>query len=119
MSTLPPQAVAAAPPAAGAAALQLTRTADGAIDVHGPLTFATARRALALGREVLGKSGVPTVQIDCSGVTACDSAGLAVLLEWLGLAKQAARQLHYTHLPQGLTALARISEVEELLTRGV
>jgi len=51
--------------------------------------------------------------------TAGDSAGLAVLLEWLGLAKQAGRQLHYTHLPQDLTALAGISELQELLARGV
>jgi ABC-type transporter Mla MlaB component len=42
-----------------------------------------------------------------------------VLLEWLGLAKQAGRHLHYTQLPQDLTALAHISEVEELLARGV
>ncbi|HSY45040.1 MAG TPA: STAS domain-containing protein [Steroidobacteraceae bacterium] len=118
MSTLPPQAAAAAPSGAGAAALQLVRAADGNVRVHGPLTFATARRALALGRELLGASA-HAVEIDCSGVTAGDSAGLAVLLEWLGLAKQAGRQLHYTHLPQDLTALAGISELQELLARGV
>jgi len=118
MSTLPAHA-AAALPAAGAAALQLARAADGTIGVHGPLTFATARRALALGRELLGASGAHAVEIDCSGVTAGDSAGLAVLLEWLGLAKQAGRQLHYTNLPQDLTALAGISELQELLARGV
>ncbi len=118
MSTLPPPA-AAALPAAGATALQLARGADGNVRVHGPLTFATARRALALGRESLGASGAQALEIDCSGVTTCDSAGLAVLLEWLGLAKQAGRHLHYTQLPQDLTALAHISEVEELLARGV
>ena len=83
MSTLPPQAAAATPPGAGAAALQLARAADGTIAVHGPLTFATARRALALGRELLGASAAHAVEIDCSGVTAGDSAGLAVLLDWL------------------------------------
>jgi phospholipid transport system transporter-binding protein len=117
MSTLPPPAAAALP--AGAAALQLARGADGNVRVHGPLTFATARRALALGRESLGASGAQALEIDCSGVTTCDSAGLAVLLEWLGLAKQVGRQLHYTHLPQNLTALAGISELQELLARGV
>jgi phospholipid transport system transporter-binding protein len=119
MSTLPPQAAAAAPPGAGAAALQLVTAADGTINVHGPLTFATAHRAFALGRELLGAGGAHAIEIDCSGVTAGDSAGLAVLLEWLGLAKQAGRQLHYTHLPQDLTALAGISELQELLARGV
>jgi len=49
----------------------------------------------------------------------CDSAGLAVLLDWLGAAKRRGRTLRYTHLPADLTALARISEVEDLLERGV
>jgi ABC-type transporter Mla MlaB component len=42
-----------------------------------------------------------------------------VLLAWLGTARGAGRNLRYTHLPSGLAALARISEVEEFLTRGV
>jgi len=42
-----------------------------------------------------------------------------VLLDWLGAMKRAGRALRYTHLPAGLVALARISEVEELLERGV
>jgi phospholipid transport system transporter-binding protein len=48
-----------------------------------------------------------------------DSAGLAVLLDWLSAAKSAGRSLRYAHLPQELVALARISEVDELLARGV
>jgi phospholipid transport system transporter-binding protein len=48
-----------------------------------------------------------------------DSAGLAVLLDWLSAAKRAGRSLRYAHLPEDLVALARISEVDELLARGV
>ena len=42
-----------------------------------------------------------------------------MLLDWLGAMKRAGRALRYTHLPQGLVALGRISEVEGLLERGV
>jgi len=44
------------------------------------------------------------------------SVGEITLGEYL---KRAGRTLRYTHLPAGLVALARISEVEELLERGV
>ena len=66
--------------------------------------------ASAAGREL---------EVDCAGISASDSAGLAVLLDWLGAAKRAGRSLRYRQLPAGLMALGRISEVEVLLERGV
>jgi ABC-type transporter Mla MlaB component len=57
------------------------------------------------------------LQIDCAGVTASDSAGLACLDGWpLPLA---GRKLQLLALPEGLVALGRISEVEQLLSAGV
>jgi len=41
------------------------------------------------------------------------------LLEWLSVARRAGRSLRYAQLPEGLAALARISDLEELLERGV
>jgi ABC-type transporter Mla MlaB component len=41
------------------------------------------------------------------------------LLEWLSVARRTGRSLRYAQLPQGLAALARISDLEELLERGV
>jgi len=102
-----------------AAAFRLVASADGRLSAQGPLTFATARRARALGAQLLGAAGGGALEVDCGGVTASDSAGLAVLLDWLAIARHAGHTLRYTHLPSGLTALARISEVDELLGRGV
>jgi len=53
--------------------------------------------------------------IDLSGVTGSDSAGLALLLEWLSVARAAKKSLRYEHMPAQLQQLARLSEVEELL----
>lgn len=86
---------------------------------EGPLTFASARRARELGLDALEAAGDGGLTIDCQGVTASDSAGLAVLLDWLAAARAQGRSLRFTHLPQGLAALGRISEVNELLERGV
>jgi phospholipid transport system transporter-binding protein len=100
-------------------AFQLTATAAGALSAQGQLTFATARRACELGVQTLTHTAGAKLEIDCQGITLSDSAGLAVLLEWLGVARRAGRSLRYTKLPEGLAVLAHISDVQELLERGV
>jgi phospholipid transport system transporter-binding protein len=102
-----------------AAAFRLVPAAEGGLTAQGALTFANARRACDLGIAALERGSGGALEIDCSGINGSDSAGLAVLLEWLGVAKRAGRSLRYTHLPQGLAALARIGDVGDLLTRGV
>ena len=68
---------------------------------------------LPLGVEAI-ESGRAAV-IDLVGVTASDSSGLALLIEWLSVAKGASRVLRYDNIPTQLQQLARLSEVEELL----
>jgi phospholipid transport system transporter-binding protein len=107
---------------APAETFDLVAAADGRYTAEGALTFATARQARELGAQLLlagGGNGAATLEIDCRGISVADSAGLAVLLDWLGAARRRGRTLRYTHLPADLTALARISEIEELLERGV
>ena len=100
-------------------AFRLVPGASGGFAAQGPLNFASARRACELGVRALTEAPGGKLEIDCRGITVSDSAGLAVLLEWLGMAKRANRSLRYTQLPEGLAALARISDVQELLERGV
>jgi phospholipid transport system transporter-binding protein len=107
----------ATPEASGS--FQLAPSANGRFVAGGPLTFATARHAREQGLRCLASAAGGELEVDCGGITASDSAGLAVLLDWLGTVKRAGRSLRYTHLPPGLLALGRISEVEELLERGV
>lgn len=97
----------------------LVAGADGQLAALGALTFVTARRAHEEGLRSLSGPATGALEVDFGGITASDSAGLAVLLDWLGAAKRAGRSLRYRRLPAGLVALARISEVEELLERGV
>jgi phospholipid transport system transporter-binding protein len=101
-----------------AASFTLELEAAGHCVARGALTFATARAARARGLAALGASTGP-LEIDCGALGLADSAGLAVLLDWLSAAKGDGRSLRFTHLPEDLLALARISEVDELLARGV
>jgi phospholipid transport system transporter-binding protein len=100
-------------------AFTLTQVAPGVLRAEGALTFATARAALATGVAALSAAATDAVEIDCRAVNPADSAGLAVLLDWLAAARGAGRSLRYVNLPQDLEGLAHISEVEELLQRGV
>jgi phospholipid transport system transporter-binding protein len=94
----------------------ISEPAAGRILVAGELTFATARDARHLGLLVLEGSSAQRLIIDCSGVTRSDSAGLAVLLDWLAWGRRKSRVIALENLPASLVAIAKISEVDELLT---
>ncbi len=81
--------------------------------VNGSLHFTTVSGLLHAGTDAID-SGHAAV-IDLAGVTASDSSGLALLIEWLSVAKAAGRALRYDNMPSQLHQLARLSEVEELL----
>ena len=94
----------------------ISEAAAGRIVVTGELTFATARDARQLGVLVLESSRANQAVIDCSGVTRADSAGLSVLLDWLAWGRRKSRTVTLENLPASLVAIARISEVDGLLT---
>jgi phospholipid transport system transporter-binding protein len=82
--------------------------------VVGSLHFSTVSALLAAGVKAIndGRGEV----IDLAGVTASDSSGLALLIEWLSVAKAAGHALQFENIPSQLQQLARLSEVEELLS---
>jgi len=78
------------------------------------LVFATAKELLAAGSVQFAQE-LPR-EIDLSGVTASDSAGLALLIEWMGLAHKRGGSVHFTGTPAQLTALAKISDLDRVLS---
>ena len=82
--------------------------------VVGSLEFATVARLLPLGTAAI--EGGHAAVIDLAGVTGSDSSGLALLIEWLSVAKDARRSLRYENMPAQLHQLADLSEVEGLFT---
>jgi phospholipid transport system transporter-binding protein len=95
--------------------IQISEPTPGRIVVTGELTFATARDARQVGTLVLEGSRAPNLVIDCAGVARGDSAGLAVLLDWLAWARRKSRPIRLENLPASLVAIAKISEVDGLL----
>jgi phospholipid transport system transporter-binding protein len=99
---------------AAAPAWQLTAAGDARYELSGCAGFSTARALLLEGKRLFASQ--PSVVVDLGGVTATDSAGLAVLLCWLAEARQGGRLLTLHNLPAALRAIARISDVEAMLT---
>ena len=84
--------------------------------VNGVLHFTTVTALLRSGSEAIanGRAAV----IDLEGVKDSDSSGLALLIEWLSIARAEHKSLRYENIPAQLHQLARLSDVEELLTAG-
>ena len=80
--------------------------------VSGALTLATVAAVLREGSAVIGQ-GVRTV--DLAEVGELDSSALALMLAWLREAKRQKRELQFANLPQGLTTIARLYGVADLL----
>lgn len=95
-------------------AAKLEQQGEGRYGVSGELSFATVTDLLLQSRSLF--AGESDIEVDLSGVTHADSAGLSLLIEWLRQAKLQGKQLHYLALPVQLSALASISEVEGLLS---
>ena len=82
--------------------------------VVGSLEFTTVAALLAVGSAAICAGRAPV--IDLAAVTGSDSAGLALLIEWLSVAKSAGRTLRYENIPSQLRQLARLSDLDSLIS---
>ena len=94
-------------------ACRLEQREPGHWALAGDLGLETAAGILAQGESAF--SGVARADVDLSRVTDADSAGLAVLIEWVRGACGSGRSITYHGLPPRLAELARIGGVADLL----
>ena len=95
---------------------ELKDLGEGRFKLDGEMNFDTAER-------ILRSSEVPfeqytRLEVDLSGVTDADSAGLALLLEWITWANHTVREIRFISIPERIIAIARTTEVDPLLYRG-
>jgi phospholipid transport system transporter-binding protein len=105
----------------GSDQVEIVSVAPDRYAVRGALTFRTARTACESAMRMLNGSngGGGPIEVDCAGVSESDSAGLAVLVYWLGRAQSAGRGLKFSNIPAEIHALARISDIDEIVEAGV
>ena len=91
----------------------IERAGPGRLVASGELGFATAAQALRQGDELIRRE--QACVIDLGRVESGDSAGVAVLVDWLASAKARGTTIAYESIPAQMLAIARISDLEDLL----
>ncbi len=96
--------------------LGLQDKGDGRFALTGDMSFETAETLLRESEDMF--EGHTRIEVDLSGVGKADSAGLALLLEWVTWANHTVREIRYTDMPERVLAIAKTTEVDHLLDRG-
>ncbi len=94
---------------------QLIPGDDGVWRLRGELSFASVPEMLSKSAELFAAGG--DLVLDLQDVDAADSAGLALLLEWLAMSQQRKQRLQLRNLPKGIQAIADMSNLGPLLER--
>ncbi|NBV74730.1 MAG: STAS domain-containing protein [Methylococcaceae bacterium] len=92
-------------------ALKLTEEAPGYYTLKGSLTFASIDSHAPQPFKFL--RGVDSMSIDLSQLQASDSAGLALMIEWIRQSRMSRVKLSFRNIPEQLMALARISGLDD------
>ena len=95
---------------------ELKDLGDGRFELGGDMSFETAERILAASEGPFEEH--TRIEVDLSAVRKADSAGLALLLEWITWANHTVREISYIGMPERVLAIAKTTEVDALLNRG-
>lgn len=79
----------------------------------GPLIMDSAAEHVAKGRD-MAKGG--DLVVDLSGITECDSAALALMLDWMRACTAQGGKVSFRSIPPGLVSLAQVYGVDDLLS---
>jgi len=92
---------------------RISSTSPGRYQLEGELSFASVQ--LALQKTAKFFVSPARMVFDLAKVSKADSAGLALLLEWLRQAALGGVELHYVNLPLQLQAMAALVGVDGIL----
>jgi phospholipid transport system transporter-binding protein len=98
-----------------AAVARINEAGPGRYRLEGPMTMTTVVALRSEGLRAFER-GTGAIEVDLADVQRADSGGLALLIDWLAWARHARRALRYAALPAAIRSLARLSDVEALLT---
>jgi len=96
----------------------LKRREDGCFVLNGALTFKTVPVIWRQGLDLFSEA--PSLLLDLSGVIRSDSAGVALLIEWMRFARSKNKPISYINMPSQMLAIVRASSLDTILplTRG-
>lgn len=96
--------------------LSITSPSPTTLNLSGVMDEFTVMSVLSQGCQMIDQAPLQAVlRVDLQGVTAADSAGLALLLEWARYAKKQDKKLHLYHLPAVMEKIMLVTSLNEVL----
>ena len=95
---------------------ELEDRGGGKFALSGRMAFDTAGQILFESEEMFEEH--TRIEVDLSGVSHTDSAGLALMFEWITWANHTVREIRFVETPEMIDAIANTTEVDHLLKRG-
>ncbi len=92
--------------------IEITRPELGSYILKGNLIFNTINKVVLNTLDF--KQAPSSITIDLQQVGEIDSAGLALLIEWIKFAQAHQKKLYFDNIPTQLTALAKLSYISEI-----
>jgi len=86
----------------------------GVVHVRGELSFSTVTALLEQSRPLLD-SAQGWLVMELADVQRVDSAGLALLIQWMRMAREKSVDILFRHVPEQLLAIARASDLDQIL----
>lgn len=83
------------------------------IIIDGELSYGTASAVLEQATALFSK--LDELDIDLAAVSSSDSAGVAVLVDWMRYAKQTDKHVVFHNIPAQILAIASASGLDEVL----
>lgn len=87
---------------------------DGRWKISGEMTFATVTGLLAQSRDLFAQAGA-RIEVGLEAVERVDSAGLALLIEWMREARTLDKAIYFSKLPEQMMAIAAASDLDSIL----
>jgi phospholipid transport system transporter-binding protein len=85
------------------------------LTLSGEISFATVNPLVAKGREAIGALSLDNAVLDLSAVSKTDSAGLALVVDWVRSARHRRVDLRIVGVSAQLADIARVSGLEDFL----
>ncbi|MGI9199596.1 MAG: STAS domain-containing protein [Woeseiaceae bacterium] len=94
---------------------KLSDLGEGRFDLSGDVSFKTAEAILRESEKCFAPHDA--IEVDLSAIQNTDSAGLALLLEWVSQAARQGREIRFAQIPEKIQAIAVTAEIDDLLQR--
>ena len=84
--------------------------------VAGSIDLGNVKEACAAGANLI--HGLSSVQVDLSGINYADSSSLAMLVDWIRVAKEQHKDIKFMNMPQFMLDLGRVCGLDAILPIG-